>query len=63
MMMKVFREGLEGLVLKDVNVIQYYFLLNIVIRYQSSEIGWFWIKCKDVFVLYLVILRMSRGKK
>ena len=37
--MKVFREGLEGLVLKDVNVIQYYFVLNIVIRYHSSEIG------------------------
>ena len=63
MMMKVFREGLEGLVLKDVNVIHYYFVLNIVIRYHSNEIGRFGIKCTDVFVLYLVILRMSRGKK
>ena len=40
MMMKVFREGLEGLVLKDVNVIQYYFVLDIVIRYCSSSVLW-----------------------
>ena len=40
MMLKVFREGLEGLVLKDVNVIQYYFVLNIVIRYYSGSVLW-----------------------
>ena len=40
MMMKVFREGLEGLVLKDVNVIQYYFALNVVIRYYSGSVLW-----------------------